>query len=229
MVRDEHGFLQLVQTREGFQTMKAIAERSKHPKKRTINSKITKNSNVTDDMLGNIKGTVLRKTVYGEDDPGFPVKSWSRTLWNESYAKIKYKERYLLKGALYSGKNDWFIRNVNSIIIKERCNLIDRTSGENIKIVRTTTPIIYDLDKLTTILHGIVFHVATSYETEIPFYEDAVVKSNREVHYHVKALIRLTNGEYIAIFGTIDKLMKALHTKAVISPKAKNGFVIEYY
>src|SRR5699024_5751789 len=152
------------------------------PKKRTINSKITKNSNVTDDMLGNIKGTVLRKTVYGEDDPGFPVKSWSRTLWNESYAKIKYKERYLLKCALYSGKNDWFIRNVNSIIIKERCNLIYRTSGENIKIVRTTTPIIYDLYKLTTILHGIVFHVATSYETEIPFYEDAVVKSNREVH-----------------------------------------------
>lgn len=229
MIRDEHGFLQLVQTREGFQQMKAIAERSKHPKKKAAKSKITKNSNISLDMLNNAKGTVLRKTVYGEDDPGFPVKSWSRTLWNESYAKIKYKERYLLKGALYSGKNDWFIRNVNSVIIKERCNLIDRNTGENIKIVRVTTPIIYDLDRLTVVLHDIMFHVATSYETEIPFYDEAVVKSNREVHCHVKALIRLTNGKYIAVFGSFDKLLKALKARAVISPKAKNGFTIEYY
>ena len=180
MIRDEHGFLQLVQTREGFQQIKAIAERSKHPKKKAAENKITKNSNISLDMLNNAKGTVLRKTVYGEDDPGFPVKSWSRTLWNESYAKIKYKERYLLKGA-------------------------------------------------TVVLHDIMFHVATSYETEIPFYDEAVVKSNREVHCHVKALIRLTNGKYIAVFGSFDKLLKALKARAVISPKAKNGFTIEYY
>ena len=205
MIRDEHGFLQLVQTREGFQQIKAIAERSKHPKKKAAENKITKNSNISLDMLNNAKGTVLRKTVYGEDDPG------------------------LLKGALYSGKNDWFIRNVNSVIIKERCNLIDRNTGENIKIVRVTTPIIYDLDRLTVVLHDIMFHVATSYETEIPFYDEAVVKSNREVHCHVKALIRLTNGKYIAVFGSFDKLLKALKARAVISPKAKNGFTIEYY
>lgn len=225
MVRDEYGFFHLMQTREGTQRILKSLKKQEEEK----DPPITKNSVVTSQMINNVSSTILRKTEYAQDDPGFPQKSWSRTLWNESYAKLRHKDRRMLKWALYYGKRDLFVRNVNSVIIKERCNLIDRASGENIKIVRTTTPIIYDLDKLSDILHNIVFHVATSYETEIPFYQDDVVKSNREVHCHVKALIRLTDGTYIPIFGPVDKLLKAIRARAVISPKAKNGFVIEYY
>ena len=221
-----HGFMRLKKTERGKEIFKKLESRKRD----------WFEVQITEDMINGVTNhTKIKlannKTDKYPDDPGFPVKSWQRTLWYETYGKLPYSERRdIVSRSIASRRYDLFISNVSSVVIKERAILLDRKNDSSIYLMRETHDICQSLDELSELLHDIVYRVATKYEYEIPGYMNKEKDFDHyEIRAHVKALISMKDGTYLYAFGPIDKLLKILHAYTAFHGNAKNGFTIEYY